>query len=168
MRAAIRKAKLSQADRADVIVDLREAEQARLELLFDELQPVFDEMPDNFEQFECALVPGDPPRLWIDMLVYVVMGPDKRSYRMVKDLRDGRRVLQETQDVAEIADYVTDYLAHRIVERERALESDAETVIGQKLQKPGYSGAAIFLSLLCGFLLGVLALFVLGWIVSSP
>ena len=49
LRSAMRKARLNQAERSDVIVDLREAEQARLELLFDELQPVFDDIPDGID-----------------------------------------------------------------------------------------------------------------------
>ena len=167
LKSAIRKARLSQAERSDVIVDLREAEQARLELLFDELEPVFDEIPDNLEQFECAMVPGDPPRLWIDMLVYVVMGPDKRTYRLIKDLRDGRQVLQESRELAEMADAVTDYVAHRIIDRERALESDLPAghrpAVGRK-----YSGLAIFLTFVCGFLLGVLSLFVAGVFLAQP
>jgi hypothetical protein len=167
LRVAIRKARLSQAQRSDVIVDLREAEQARLELLFDELQPVFDEIPDGVEQFECAMVPGDPPRLWVDMLVYVMMGPDKRTYRLIKDLRDGRQVMKETQTVSEMADAVTDYLAHRIIERERALESDRPSATGKKVRRR-YSGMAVFLTFSCGFLLGVLCLFILGALLAQP
>lgn len=173
LRAAIRKARLSQTERMDVIVDLREAEQARLDILFDELQPVFDEMPDNYDQFECALVPGDPPRLWIDMLTYVVMASDKRTYRLVKDVRDGRRVLQETTDKSAMADHVTDYLAHRVIERERALESEVHNDIDEPEEPPveiyrGYSGMAVFLSLMCGVFLGMLGLFLIGALVTIP
>lgn len=163
LRAAIRKARLSQADRTDVIVDLREAEQARLDLLLDELQSVFDEMPERYDQFECALVPGDPARLWIDMLGYVVMGADKRTYRLIKEARDGRHVLHETLDVGDMANHVTDYIAHRIIEVERALESDKPQVAMSDNPKPqGYSGLAVFLSFGCGALLGILALFLFG------
>ena len=170
LRLAIRKARLSQADRIDVIVDLREAEIARLELLFDELRPVFDEMPEQYDQFECALVPGDTPRLWLDMLAYVAMGADKRTYRLVTDRREGRHVLYETADASDMADHVTEYLAHKIIERERALESIAAPDVEptEVSTQKTYGGMAVFLSLVCGFLLGVLALFVAGIIVTAP
>lgn len=170
LRGAIRKARLSQADRIDVIVDLREAELARLELLFDELQPVFDEMPEQYDQFECALVPGDTPRLWLDMLAYVAMGADKRTYRLVKDRREGRHVLHECADVSDMADHVTEYLAHKVIERERALESIdlPEAAPAVVTTQKSYSGRAVFLSLACGFFLGAAALFIFGVIITAP
>jgi len=170
LRLAVRKARLSQADRIDVIVDLRDAELARLELLYDELRPVFAEMPEQYDQFECALVPGDTPRLWLDMLAYVSMGADKRTYRLVQDRREGRHVLYESADAAEMADHVTEYLAHKIIERERALESAALPVVepAEIRTQKNYGGMAVFLSLVCGFFLGALALFVLGIIATAP
>lgn len=170
LRLALRKARLSQADRIGVIVDLREAELARLELLFDELRPVFDEMPEQYDQFECALVPGDTPRLWLDMLAYVAMGADKRTYRLVKDRREGRHVLFESVDASDMADHVTEYLAHKIIERERALESvDVPDAVPTEVPtQKSYGGMAVFLSLVCGFLLGVLALFIVGVVMTTP
>lgn len=117
----MRKARVAQTVRNDVIVDLRETELARLEVLADALAPVFAELPDDAEQFECSLVPGGTPRLWVDMLAFVDMGRDKRTYRFVSDTRSGRQVMLESTNVADIADRVTDYIAHRLVERERSL-----------------------------------------------
>jgi hypothetical protein len=53
-----------------------------------------------------------------------VIGRDRRTYRFVKDTRIGRVVIGETTDLTRIADLVTDYLAERLVEHERALETD--------------------------------------------
>ena len=121
LRDAMRKARVAQTVRNDVIVDLRETELARLEVLADALAPVFAELPEDAEQFECSLVPGGTPRLWIDMLAFIDMGRDKRTYRFVSDTRSGRQVMAETNNVADIADRVTSYIAHRLVERERSL-----------------------------------------------
>ena len=52
------------------------------------------------------------------------MARDKRTYRFLKDTRLGRVVLAESQDVEDVADSVTHYLAERIIEREKAMESD--------------------------------------------
>lgn len=121
LRDAMRKARVAQTVRNDVIVDLRETELARLEVLADTLAPVFAELPQDAEQFECSLVAGATPRLWIDMLAFIDMGRDKRTYRFVSDTRSGRQIMLETTNVADIADKVTNYIAHRLVERERSL-----------------------------------------------
>src|SRR5712691_11388100 len=121
LKDAVRQARIEQAERTAVVVDLRNAEVARLELLDEALAPVFAEIPPDIELFDRGVVPGDPPRLWIDMIAHVVMGRDKRIYRFLQDTRYGRRVLAESVNVPEIVDTVTKYLAQRIIERERAL-----------------------------------------------
>jgi hypothetical protein len=106
------------------VVELRDAERARLELLAEELRGVFDEVPPDDEQFIFAVAPGTPPRLWIDMTSFVMMGRDRRTYRFLKDTRIGRTVIRESANLAEVADTITQYVAERIIERERALEGD--------------------------------------------
>lgn len=123
LRDAMRKARFAQTVRTDVIVGLRETEIARLEVLADALAPVFGEIPPEAEQFECSLLPGATPRLWIDMLAFVDMGRDKRTYRFVSESRAGRQVMLETTNVSDMADKVMEYIAHRLVERERTLAS---------------------------------------------
>ena len=49
---------------------------------------------------------------------------DKRRYRFVQDTRFGRKVLAESNDIAEIVEAITHYVAARIIERERALAED--------------------------------------------
>jgi hypothetical protein len=51
-------------------------------------------------------------------------GRDRRTYRFLKDTRIGRTVILETADAGDMADCVTNYVAERIIERERALEGD--------------------------------------------
>jgi hypothetical protein len=52
------------------------------------------------------------------------MARDKRRYRFVQDTRYGRKVLAESNDIAESSRRVTHYVAARIIERERALAED--------------------------------------------
>jgi hypothetical protein len=106
------------------VVEIREAEQARLDMLADELRGVFSELPPDDEQFVNAVVPGNPPRLWIDATSFVVIGRDRRVYRFLKDTRLGRTVILETASLDDMADAVTNYVAERVIERERALEGD--------------------------------------------
>ena len=124
LREAIRKVKLAEVERTDVVVELQESERARLELLSEELQDVFKEVPEDDDQFSFQIVPGNVPRFWIDITSHVAMGRDKRVYRFVKDTRIGRTVILETPDVEDLADCITEYIAERVLERERAVEGD--------------------------------------------
>lgn len=160
IRDAIRKARTIQADRSEVIVELQAAEAARLELLADELEPVFAELSFSGGQFECNLVPGNPPRLWIDMISYVAMGADKRTYRFVCDSRAGRKVLIEGTGIVEVADFITDYVAHRVIERERALEP--ENQYGEAPVTRGYGGLTLGLAFVSGICIGIIAVFILA------
>ncbi|HUG63213.1 MAG TPA: hypothetical protein VMP03_15305 [Methylomirabilota bacterium] len=122
---AVRRVRIAEAERSDAFDDLHEAERARLSMLSDELDGVFAEIPAEDDYFICKVAGGSPPRLWIDPTSQVMIGRDRRTYRFLKDTRLGRVVIAETADVARIADTVTDYIAERVIERERTLESDA-------------------------------------------
>ena len=129
LKDAVREARIEAAERSAVVVDLRDAEQARLELLNEALDPLFKDIPDNVELFDRGVSHGDIPRLWIDVIAHIEMGRDKRQYRFVQDTRYGRAVLAESHQVAEMVQAVTRYVARRLVERERALGDD--TPFGQ-------------------------------------
>ena len=121
---SIREMKNAIADRDDVVVDLREATKLRLELLAQELAPVFEETPQDSEQFDFTISSGLHPRLWIDATAHVAMGRDRRSYRFVRDTRLGRVVLAETPAIKAVAKQVTTYIAERMIERERVMDGD--------------------------------------------
>jgi hypothetical protein len=121
---AMREARIEAAERSGVVVDLRDADVARLELLNDALEPVFKDIPDNVELFDRGLSKGDIPRLWVDVIAHVEMGRDKRKYRFVQDTRYGRAVLAECYEIPEMVQAIRRYVARRLVERERALADD--------------------------------------------
>src|SRR5947209_613456 len=91
LKDAVRQARIDLAERTGVVVDLHDAEVARLEILNEALDPLFADIPAEVELFERGVTRGDQPRLWIDMVAHVVMGRDKRVYRFVQDTRYGRR-----------------------------------------------------------------------------
>ncbi len=124
LRDTIREVRTAETERADVVVEMRDAERARLELLAEELRGVFAEVPAEDDQFIFAVAPGTPPRLWIDMTAFVVMGRERRTYRFLKDTRLGRTIIVESAELADVADTITHYVAERIIERERAIEGD--------------------------------------------
>jgi hypothetical protein len=126
LKEAMHAARIEAAERTSVVVDLRDAEVARLELLNEALDPLFAQIPPEVDLFDRGISRGDTPRLWIDAVAHVAMGRDKRMYRFLHDTRIGRRVLAESHEIADIAKAVTDYLARRLVERERALDEDPQ------------------------------------------
>lgn len=164
LRDALRKARIEAADRTAVVVDLRDAELARLEILNEALDPIFVQVPDHVEMFDRGVSRGETPRLWIDMVAHVVMGRDKRMYRFVQDTRHGRVVLAESHAVPDIVDAVTNYIARRLIEREQVLDSASQTAreLPQPVQwkpdqwKPRRSR---FWTFLLGVLVGAAALF---------
>src|SRR6187402_961369 len=124
LKQAVRQTRIEMAERSAVVVDLRDAELARLELLAEALEPVFQDVSTDIDLFDRGISRGDVPRLWIDAIAHVVMGRDKRRYRFVQDTRYGRKVLAESNEIPEIVETVTHYVAARIIERERALVED--------------------------------------------
>jgi hypothetical protein len=154
LRDALRQARIEAADRTGVVVDLRDAEVARLEILNDALDPLFAQVPQAVDLFDRGISQGETPRLWVDVVAHVVMGRDKRLYRFVQDTRFGRIVLAESHDLAVIVQAVTDYVARRMVERERAL---VVTQPRARVEKPRRRGGVLIFVL--GFVLGAMALF---------
>lgn len=162
LRDALRKARIEAADRTGVVVDLRDAEVARLEILNEALDPLFAQIPDNVDLFDRGISQGETPRLWIDVVAHIVMGRDKRAYRFVQDTRFGRIVIAESHDVPVIVDAVTDYVARRMVEREHALASlpGVVPVAAERSRRSRFWPFAL------GFVLGGVALFGLALLAS--
>jgi hypothetical protein len=171
LKEALHAARIELAERTGVVVDMRNAEVARLQILNDALDPLFADIPPQVEMFDRGITPGEPPRLWIDMIAHVVMGRDKRVYRLVQDTRHGRRVLAESADAGEIATAVTRYVARRLVERERALATDSAVAPEPNVQPirrvRGRRGRT-FGAFLLGVFVGAAALLTVAWFVARP
>ena len=155
LRDALRQARIEAADRTGVVVELRDAEVARLEILNEALDPLFAQVPEQIDLFDRGVSQGETPRLWIDVVAHVVMGRDKRIYRFVQDTRFGRIVIAESHDVPVIVDAVTGYVARRMIEREHAMVATPvdEPVVEKKPRRRGFGMFVL------GFVLGAVALF---------
>jgi hypothetical protein len=171
LKDAVRRTRIEIAERSSVVVDLRDAEQARLELLNDALDPLFKETPPDIDLFDRGISRGDTPRLWIDAIAHVAMGRDKRRYRFVQDTRYGRKVLAESNDIAEMVDAVTHYVAARIIERERALAEDDSPVRGRLhrslrggRRRPRGRMVRVFMF---GMIVGSAAVFAILWVLAA-
>ena len=166
LKDAVRDARIEAAERSAVVVDLRDAERARLELLEEALKPLFKEIPASVDLFDTGISQGDVPRLWVDVIAHVEMGRDKRQYRFVQDTRYGRAVLAESYEVNDIVIAVTRYVARRMVERERALADDAamgqasaQKIIEQERHRSRWHAVRSFIF---GIVVGLGALFALA------
>ena len=157
LKQAVRQARIEAAERTGVVVDLRDAELARLELLNEALDPVFADIAPEVEMFDRGISKGDSPRLWVDMVAHIAMGRDKRVYRFLLDTRYGRRVLAESVSIDEVAQAITQYVARRLVERERALSGAT----------PGGPEAGLHDGLRRRRAWGLLAAFVLGMVAGA-
>ena len=171
LQAAVRKTRIEIAEKSSVVVDLRDAEVARLELLNDALDPLFNETPPDVELFDRGISRGDTPRLWLDAISHVVMARDKRRYRFVQDTRFGRKVLAESNNIAEIVEAITHYVAARIIERERALAED-EGPLRARLHSGLHrsrrrSRWRTIRAFVFGLIAGCVALFAALWVVAS-
>jgi hypothetical protein len=165
LNQAVRQTRIDMAERSAVVVDLRDAELARLELLAEALEPVFKDVPSEIDLFDRGISRGDVPRLWIDAIAHVVMGRDKRRYRFVQDTRYGRKVLAESNEIAEIVKAVTHYVALRLIERERALAADpAPALAADRSSGHGWRTVQIFL---LGLIVGSCAVFAVLWAAAS-
>ena len=156
LSGALRKARLAEAAHFEAVLGIKDSKSLRLQVLKDEISPVIAATPDAAQVFDLALVPGEPPRLWIDLISFVVMEPDYRTYRLQQDNQSGREALFETADRAEMVSYLKTYLAHRLIARERQI------VRAAPLAQPAarFTTEALIYAWFNGLILGFLALVV--------
>jgi hypothetical protein len=155
LKEALRQVRIESAERSGIVLEMRDAEAARLEMLNDALDPVFAEIPAHVEIFDRGVSRGEVPRLWIDVTASVLMGRDKRTYRFVQETRYGRKVLSESSDIRDTARAITRYVAARLIERERALAQGGEQ--RDKLRRSGWRAIGAFV---LGLMIGAAALLI--------
>lgn len=125
LKAAVRRARIESAEQGSAVDDLREAEIVRLELLEEAIRPVLDQAPEGVDLFDMGIGHGERPRLFLDMVSFVDLAHDRRTYRFFQNTRHGRVLIAENSSVDKIVAAMTNYVARRLVEREQALAADA-------------------------------------------
>lgn len=140
LTAALRRARLESAERGDAQDELMGAAVARLDLLREQLEPVFAQLPDDCDLFDLGLIQGEKPRLFVDMIAFVELTRDRRGFRFLQDTRNGRVLLAESDQTDAITQAVADYLARRLIEREKALTAATNPAF-QPLRNVGLSSA---------------------------
>jgi hypothetical protein len=171
LKEAVHQARVEAAERTSVVVDLRDAEWARLALLDEALDPLFADIPADVDLFDRGLTRGETPRLWVDAVAHVAMGRDTRLYRFLHDTRIGRQVLAESHEIPQMVQAITTYIARRLVERQRALDEDpgfiervTKSVADRERRRRRWRAFGAFLF---GFLLGLVSLFAAGVLIAT-
>jgi hypothetical protein len=168
LKDAVRETRIELAEQAGVVVDLRDAELARLELLNEALDPLFAEIPSGVDLFDRGISRGDTPRLWIDSIAHVAMARDKRRYRFIQDTRYGRKVLAEANETGALVEAITHYVAARLIERERAMAGETSPLHARTHgAPPRRRRGRVLLAFALGLIAGAIGLFAALWIAAS-
>jgi hypothetical protein len=164
LTAALKDARLAEAAQLDSIMGLRDAKSLRLEALREAVEPALVGHPEARALFDLNVQPGAYPRLWIDLVSSVVMEPDPRTYRLVRDRDHQRETLFETSDIEQMAPFVTRYLAHRLIAHEKTSSgiSDARLPVVN-----GYSLGALIYVWTTGCAFGALGLLTVAMLLGK-
>lgn len=153
LTGALREARQAEAAHFEAALELRDAKSLRLQLLKDDLAAQVRASAEAREMFDIVLVPGDTPKLWIDLISFVVMEPDHRTYRFLQHRQDRREILFESASRELMATAVRRHMAHLLVARERQSAAAARPAA-----PPGYGASSLILAWASGFAFGALAL----------
>ena len=150
----VRRARLAQAAHFDALVDIKDAQTLRLAALHDSLRKQISGEPRLARLLPLQMVDGFPPRLWIDNISFIVMEPDPRTFRLVRQERASHETVLETRDMKEMIAKVREHASHSLIEAqrsERSFEAGNRGITSQLL-----------MAWLTGFTFGVLALLIVG------
>ncbi len=156
---ALKTARLAEAAHLDALMNVKDARSLRLAALRGLLLPQLagHHLAQGFT--ELAIMPGETPRLWIDLISSVVIEPDTRNFRLEQESEGRRDILHETPNLDEMSTVVLKYIAHRVVARERTWARGKLQTVDSP---PGYSLGALAYVWFTGVMLGVLALLILA------
>jgi hypothetical protein len=157
MREALRRAREAEAVHREAVMAVRDSKSLRLQVLKGDVDVAVAGSPEAQRNFDVAISPSDPPKLWIDAISFVEMEPDYRTFRLVQDTHAGRETIAETTDRAAMLEHVKLLMAHRMISRERQIAGTAPAARPAAI----YSSGAIVLAWLAGVALGALALLAL-------
>jgi hypothetical protein len=135
--------------------EIQDAQSLRLFALKEDVEAEMVQQLPRQNWPELTLIPGDPPRLWVDRLGWVSMTPDPRSYCFELDGEGGRSLVLQTRNREEMVAAILDYASRRQVVKQRVIGGFPAN---ENPSIRGYSTAALMLAWLSGFALGIFGL----------
>lgn len=159
--AALRRVREAEAAHYESRLTFTDAKLLRLAQLWDDLGPIFAAAPAALVAPELATPPGGEPRLWVDLVTSVVMAPDPKTFRLIRDAEEGRDILCESTERTDVIEAVRTYLMHRCIAAARQTPPPAPPAIPAAAvaapgKPPGY-----LIAITAGFALGALAAMIL-------
>ena len=152
---ALRHARVAEAAQLEAVMNIRDARTLRLESLRDAMQTRLSDNAQAQVLFDLTVQPGAKPKLWIDLISSVVMEPDPRTYRLVQDREKYSETVFETARETEMVEYLTRYLAHRLVIHDKF---SAGVPVVESSSKSNYSLFDMIYVWFTGCLFGVMTL----------
>lgn len=149
----LKEARLAEAVHLDAMLKVQTAGSLRLADLRDRLLRALADHPEPRDLLDLRFVQGEAPRLWVDLISYVTMGADGRTFRLHQDGEDRQRTVFQTQDMDEMEQQVLRFIAYRIIQKEKLVAR------GVPMQAPaqapgGYGLAAVVYIWLTGVATG--------------
>lgn len=158
-RLAISRSRRIEAAYFEPTRGMADSETLRLAGLHAGLSRFISEKPGFARYSDIQLVPGEPPKLWIDLVTSVVMEPDFRTYRIQQEIDDRRSILLETTRQDEALRFLKTYFIER-----RALPSvlpaGKDRDSGSQAASGNSSFGTIMFAWLSGLVLGLLIVLV--------
>ena len=159
MAAELKRARELQGAGHEAQLAARDMAAMRLLAVKQELAPYVESLPEVRGFVELALVSGERPRLWLDLVSYVVISPDQQHWQLVQDTVEGREIVFETDQLDELVAFLRKFIAHRVVQRERLLRSDSASAKPLlKTVSGGLQQSLLWMAWLAGLATGAFAL----------
>ena len=155
----MRRARYIEAAYFDSARGYGDSESLRLEALKGELSAHLAVNRKQSQFAELVLVPGEPPRLWIDLVTSVVMEPDYRTYQVEQELNGESSILLTTGRREQVLRFLQEYLSQRASLRSDAI-SDSASARPRDAGSSHWSTGFVIYAWLTGFVLGLLIILI--------
>lgn len=168
---ALKQARLAAAAHREALLSLADVEALRLRVLQEDVEEALVGQPLAAGLLDLSVVPGEPPRLWVDLISHVRLAEDGRTFQLIEEGRGEAALLFASADRDAMAGFVLRHMAHRMVARERlaaAMDRTRATVpaAGESPAREredsslrgGYSAAALVYAWVSGFALALILL----------
>jgi hypothetical protein len=144
---AMHRARMQDLQNSDVELDevvsaAPVSSQMRLQALRNRLEALYTAIPQDVQGMDLGVVREDKPRLFLDMLSFVDIREGNHDFRLVQQGRNGEQVLLETKDETALIARITDYIAQRLILRERSMEGIDPVVSGAAHFSRGVAAAS--------------------------
>lgn len=153
---ALKQARLAEAAQLEALVSLRDARSLRLLALRDALKRELAGHDEALSLFELNVQDAEKPKLWLDLISFIEMEPNPKTYRLMQDGPQGRACQFESSDAAAMQAQALRHMAHRLVAHDKLAAGMAQGKSNEK-SKPYGLGDLIYVWF-TGLLFGILGL----------